>query len=58
MNDLLIEGSVSSPTVRGEWRLGILYMEGVPYPENFLWKLISSMVGLGSELSERKVLNH
>jgi hypothetical protein len=43
MNDLLIEGSVSSPTVRGEWENGILYMEGDSYPENS-YELYSSMV--------------
>ncbi|MDE8601565.1 biofilm regulation phosphoprotein SiaC [Marinomonas sp. RSW2] len=34
MNDLLIEGTASSPTVRGEWKSGTLYMEGDSYPEN------------------------
>jgi hypothetical protein len=43
MNDLLIEGSVSSPTVRGEWENGILYMEGDSYPENS-YELYGSMV--------------
>jgi hypothetical protein len=43
MNDLLIEGSVSSPTVRGEWENGKLYMEGDSYPENS-YELYSSMV--------------
>ncbi|TYL46781.1 biofilm regulation phosphoprotein SiaC [Marinomonas sp. IMCC 4694] len=34
MKDLLIEGTASSPAVRGEWQHGVLYMEGDSYPEN------------------------
>lgn len=34
MNDLQIAGTASSPTVKGDWQQGILYMEGDSYPEN------------------------
>jgi len=53
MNDLLIEGSVSSPTVRGEWENGILYMEGDSYPENS-YELYSSMVAWVASYLKRK----
>ncbi|MCB5161101.1 biofilm regulation phosphoprotein SiaC [Marinomonas algarum] len=42
MNDLVIEGTVSSPTVKGEWQSGTLYMEGDSYPENS-YELFGSM---------------
>lgn len=34
MNDLVIEGTTSSPRVKGDWQNGKLYMEGDSYPEN------------------------
>lgn len=43
MNDLVITGTVSSPSIKGDWQNGILYMEGDSYPENS-YELYSSMV--------------
>lgn len=43
MNELLIEGTQSSPSVRGDWENGILYMEGDSYPENS-YELFADMV--------------
>ncbi|MBR7887724.1 biofilm regulation phosphoprotein SiaC [Marinomonas sp. A79] len=43
MNDLRIEGSASSPTVKGDWQNGVLYMEGDSYPENS-YELYSEMI--------------
>ncbi|NLQ17467.1 DUF1987 domain-containing protein [Marinomonas sp. M1K-6] len=43
MNDLIIEGTVSSPSVKGDWANGILHMEGDSYPENS-YELYADMV--------------
>ncbi len=43
MNDLVIEGTVSSPSVKGDWQNGVLFMEGDSYPENS-YELYSAMV--------------
>ncbi len=43
MNDLVIEGTVSSPSVKGDWQNGVLFMEGDSYPENS-YELYSTMV--------------
>ncbi|WP_111637537.1 biofilm regulation phosphoprotein SiaC [Marinomonas shanghaiensis] len=43
MHDLVIEGTVSSPSIKGDWQKGTLYMEGDSYPENS-YELYSSMV--------------
>lgn len=43
MNDLVIEGTASSPSVKGDWQNGVLFMEGDSYPENS-YELYSAMV--------------
>ena len=34
MNELIIEGSQSTPGIKGDWEKGVLTMQGDSYPEN------------------------
>ncbi len=34
MSDLFIDGTRSTPTIRGDWQSGVLAMQGDSYPEN------------------------
>lgn len=43
MNELFIQGTQSSPTIRGDWEKGTLYMEGDSYPENS-FELFADMI--------------
>lgn len=43
MNDLIIEGTSSSPSVKAYWQEGTLYMQGDSYPENS-YELYADMV--------------